>query len=204
MGRARLLRILGSGFSTQPLMNSKLLLRLILVSGSLERCTERVVDLRIRGQQALCGSQWRNRFLVFLEIHKTESPPQICLPKIWVEFDRLGIVGDRLIPLLITPIKFSQNVDRPSVVGIDLNLFQQFLFRTFQGVWPGIRPREKEPSEQKVDTGSTRFLLNHPFIFELGGLPLSLCFESLGIQLMSGEGLRSGPAKILRSACRQI
>src|ERR1035437_8955587 len=201
MGRARLLRILGSGFSTQPLMNSKLLLLLILVSGSLERCTERVVDLRIRGQQALCGSQWRNRFLVFLEIHKTESPPQICLPKIWVEFDRLGIVGDRLIPLLITPIKFSQNVDRPSVVGIDLNLLQEFLFRTFHGVWPRIWSRKKEPSQQKVDTESIRFLLNHPFIFHLRGLPLSLHFEGFGVELMSGKGLRSRSAKILRGPC---
>ena len=40
----------------------------------------------------------------------------------------------------------------------------------------------------------------HALILKLGGFPLSLHFQSLGIQLMSGEGLRSGPAKILRSA----
>ena len=51
---------------------------------------------------------------------------------------------------------------------------------------------------------SIRVLLNHPFILKLSGFPLSLHFESFSVQLMSGNGLRSRPTKILGCSRRQV
>ena len=73
------------------------------------------------------------------------------------------------------------------------------------GIRPCIRPREEQPAQQKVDAANVSgSLLDHCLILKLRRFPLSLHFEGLSVQLMSGEGLRSIAAKILRSSCRQV
>ena len=78
--------------------------------------------------------------------NETKSPAQIGFREIGIELGRLGKSRDRLIPFLVTPGKFSQNVVRTSIVRVDLDLFQEFLLRTFRRFGPGIRPREQQPT----------------------------------------------------------
>ena len=103
-------------------MNSKFLFCFRLVTGSLQGRSKGVMDGGISGGEALRRTQGRNCLFVSFDSDKTKSPTQVGFREIGVELCGLRKSGDSLIPFLVTPGKFSQDVLGASIAWVNLDL----------------------------------------------------------------------------------
>src|SRR6266480_3998432 len=101
------------------------------------------MDVRVSGCETLCDSQGRDCLLVFLAADKRNSPTEIRFGKIGVELRCLREPGGRLVPVLVTPRKFSQYVLSGAIVWVELEFLQKFLLRAGRHVRPRIRSRKQ-------------------------------------------------------------
>jgi len=65
-------------------MDGELLLRLILVAGSFQRCSQRVVDLWIFRHQPFRAAKWRDGLFIFLHSDQTNAATQLGFSKIGI------------------------------------------------------------------------------------------------------------------------
>src|SRR5947207_3582474 len=97
------------------------------------------MDVGVSGCETLCDSQRRDCLLVFLVADKRNSPTEIRFGKSGVEFRCLRKARTRLLPVLITSRKLSQDVLSRAIIWVQLEFLQKFLLRAGRHVRPRIR-----------------------------------------------------------------
>jgi len=165
----------GSGGSQIPF-------RPLLVAGSLQGRSKRVMDGGISRRQTHRHTQRRNCVFVSLDGDKTRPPAQVGFREIGIELCGLGESGDGLIPFLVPPGKFSQDVVGTCIIGVNLNVLSGIPASRVPRRRAGIRPARATACRAKVNAGSIRLLFDHAFIFKLSRFPLPLHFECFSVQ----------------------
>src|SRR5262249_11015710 len=136
---------------TEALVNGKFLLCLFLVPGSLQRGGKGVMHFGISRHEALRSPQGGDCLFIPLECDERESPAQVGLRKVRIQLCRLRKAGDRLVPLLFTASKFSQDIYRARIARIELQFLEELLLRAFGRVLWGIRSRKQQSAQQEVN-----------------------------------------------------
>jgi len=68
-------------------------------------------------------------------------------------------VLDGVVPLLVLPREFPENVFRPGITRVNLEFFLEFLLRLLSNVGPWIGLRQKKPAKPEMNSRDFRILL---------------------------------------------
>ena len=88
------------------------------------------------GMRRSAVAQGRNRLFIFLQTNQAKPRAQVSFREIGIELGRLRESRNRLVPFLVSPRKFSENVMGAGIAGINLDLFQEFLLCTLRRIRP--------------------------------------------------------------------